>query len=53
MPHPIIIQLCFTRSEFKRALEGHNDTDARRRFLPMNCIICSLLPFAISRKINW
>src|ERR1700719_3968040 len=38
MPHPLIIQLHFTRSEFKRSLEGLSETDGRRRFLPMNCI---------------
>ena len=38
MPHPLIAQLRFTRSEFKRGLEGLSDADARRRLLPMNCI---------------
>lgn len=38
MPHPLIEQLRFTRSELVRGLEGLNDEDARRRFLPMNCI---------------
>jgi hypothetical protein len=38
MPHPLVLQLRFTRREFKRALEGINDADARRRFMPMNCI---------------
>jgi uncharacterized damage-inducible protein DinB len=38
MPHPLVLQLRFTRREFKRALEGLNDADARRRFVPMNCI---------------
>ncbi len=38
MSHPLVLQLRFTRSEFKRALEGINDADARRRFMPMNCI---------------
>ena len=38
MTHPLVLQLRFTRSEFKRALEGLSDADARRRFLPMNCI---------------
>ena len=38
MVHPLVLQLRFTRSEFKRALEGLNDADARRRFMPMNCI---------------
>ena len=37
MPHPLIIPLRFTRSEFKRGLEELNETDARR-ILPMNCI---------------
>jgi uncharacterized damage-inducible protein DinB len=38
VPHPLVLQLRFTRREFKRALEGLNDADARRRFMPMNCI---------------
>ena len=38
MAHPLVLQLRFTRSEFKRGLEGLSDADARQRFLPMNCI---------------
>ncbi|MBI5650918.1 MAG: DinB family protein [Chloroflexi bacterium] len=38
MPHPLVVQLRFTRNEFKRALKGLSDADARKRFLPMNCI---------------
>ena len=38
MPHPLVLQLRFTRSEFQRALAGLTDSDARRRFMPMNCI---------------
>jgi len=38
MPHPLVMQLRFTRSEFKRALAGLTDAEARRRFMPMNCI---------------
>ena len=38
MPHPLVQQLRFTRSEFKRGLEGLKDAEARQRFLPMNCI---------------
>jgi len=45
MPHPLVLQLRFTRNEFTRALEGLNDADARRRFLPMNCILNLLLKF--------
>lgn len=38
MTHPLVTQLRFTRSEFQRALEGLSEEDARKRFLPMNCI---------------
>jgi uncharacterized damage-inducible protein DinB len=38
MIHPLISQLRFTRSEFIRAVKGVSDEDARRRFLPMNCL---------------
>jgi hypothetical protein len=36
--HPLVTQLRFTRSEFKRALKGLTDEEACRRFLPLNCI---------------
>lgn len=36
--HPIVLQLKFTRDEFKRSLKGLTDEDATRRLLPMNCI---------------
>ena len=38
MPHPLVLQLRFTRSEFQRALAGLTDEEARRRIMPMNCI---------------
>ena len=38
MPHNLINQLRFARSEFVRCLEGISDEDARHRFMPMNCI---------------
>ena len=38
MPHPLVSQLRFTRSEFMRAVKGVSDADARKRLLPMNCI---------------
>jgi hypothetical protein len=38
MTHPLITQLRFTRSEFRRAVKGVSDDDARKRLLPMNCI---------------
>ncbi len=38
MQHPLVQQLKFTRSEFRRALRGLSEEDARKRLLPMNCI---------------
>lgn len=38
MPHPLVTQLRFTRSEFIRGLKGVNEADAQKRILPMNCI---------------
>lgn len=38
MPHPLVSQLRFTRSEFLRAVKGVNAADAARRLPPMNCI---------------
>jgi len=38
MTHPLVQQLRFTRAEFQRGLEGLTDDEARRRFMPMNCI---------------
>jgi hypothetical protein len=37
-PHPLVAQLRFTRSEFRRALRGLSDADARRQLGPTNCI---------------
>ena len=53
MPHPLILQLRFTRSEFKRALEGIGDADARRRFLPMNCISWNIGHLAWQEQRYW
>ena len=53
MPHPLIIQLRFARSEFKRALEGLSDTDARCRFLPMNCISWNIGHMAWQEQRYW
>jgi hypothetical protein len=38
MPHPLVAQLRFARSEFARCLEGVSDEDARHRIMPMNSI---------------
>ena len=38
MPHPLVDQLRFTRSEFIRGIRGVTDADARRRNGPMNSV---------------
>ena len=38
MPHPLVAQLRFTRSEFRRGLAGLREDEAVQRFMPMNCI---------------
>ena len=53
MPHPLVIQLRFTRSEFKRALEGISEVDACRRVLPMNCISWNIGHLAWQEQLNW
>jgi uncharacterized damage-inducible protein DinB len=37
-PHPLVLQLRFTRSEFLRGIRGVGAADARRRLEPMNSI---------------
>ncbi len=36
--HPLVIQLRFTRNEFRRGLEGLSEAEAVKRVMPMNCI---------------
>jgi len=53
MPHPIVLQLRFARSEFQRALEGLTDEDARHRLLPMNCISWNIGHLAWQEQRYW
>src|SRR5258707_10022956 len=53
MPHPLVLQLRFTRREFQRALAGLSDEDARRRFLPMNCISWNIGHLAWQEQRYW
>ena len=53
MPHPLIVQLRFTRSEFTRALAGLSDADARHRFLPMNSISWAIGHLASAEQHLW
>jgi hypothetical protein len=36
--HPMVLQLRFTRSEFRRAVAGISAEDAMKRVPPMNCV---------------
>ena len=55
MPHPLalVVQLRFTRSEFKRALECVTDAEARQRFMPMNCISWNIGHLAWQEQRYW
>src|SRR5512139_1167732 len=53
MTHPLVKQLLFTRSEFKRGLEGLTDAEARKRFLPMNCISWNIGHLAWQEQRYW
>lgn len=51
--HPLVVQLRFTRSEFKRAVEGVSDDDGRQRFLPMNSISWNVGHLAWQEQYYW
>lgn len=53
MPHPLVLQLRFTRSEFQRGLAGVSATDAQRRILPMNCISWNIGHLAWQEQRYW
>lgn len=53
MPHPLVAQLRFTRSEFERALVGVTDADARHRLLPMNCLSWNIGHLAWQEQRYW
>lgn len=53
MPHPLVTQLQFTRSEFRRALKGLTDEEARRRFEPINAISWMIAHLASQEQRYW
>jgi uncharacterized damage-inducible protein DinB len=53
MPHPLVDQLRFARSEFRRGIEGIIDEDARQRILPMNCISWHIGHLAAQEQRYW
>jgi hypothetical protein len=53
MIHPLVRQLRFARSEWRRALRGISDADARIRFDPMNCISWMVGHLAWQEQLYW
>lgn len=53
MAHPLVDQLRFARSEFRRGLDGVTDAEARRRVLPMNCISWNVGHLAWQEQRYW
>ncbi|MBN1680220.1 MAG: DinB family protein [Anaerolineae bacterium] len=53
MTHLLVEQLRFTRSELIRCLDGVTDEEARRRFLPMNCISWIVGHLATQEQYYW
>ena len=53
MVHPLVEQLRFARSEFKRGLEGVTVDEGRRRFMPMNCIAWNVGHLAWQEQRYW
>jgi hypothetical protein len=53
MTHPLVEQLRFARSEFRRGLEGVTEDEAQRRFLPMNCISWNVGHLAWQEQRYW
>jgi len=53
MPHPLVIQLRFTRGEFHRALKNVTPEEAVRRFEPINCISWIIGHLAWQEQLYW
>ena len=53
MPHPLVTQLRFARSEFVRCLEGVSEADGVRRLEPMNCISWNVGHLAFQEQVYW
>jgi len=53
MPHPLVDQVRFARSEFRRCLEGIGEEDAVRRLMPMNSISWIVCHMAGQERRFW
>jgi uncharacterized damage-inducible protein DinB len=51
--HPLVLQLRFTRSEFKRGMEGVSEAAACRRLEPMNCLSWNVGHLAWQEQRYW
>ncbi len=53
MPHPLVTQLHFARSELMRCVEGVTEEEAARRFETMNCISWMVGHVANQEQTYW
>ncbi len=53
MPHPLVLQLRFTRSEFRHGLKDVSANDAIKRFEPINCISWMIGHLAFQEQMYW
>ena len=53
MPHPLVDQFRFTRSEWLRGLEGVSEEDGAHHFGPMNCISWTVGHLAWHEQRYW
>lgn len=53
MPYPLVRQLRFTRSEFRRGLAGVTEAEAGQRFPPMNSISWIVAHLVGQEQRNW
>jgi hypothetical protein len=53
MPHPLVEQLRFTRSEWLRSLQGVTAEEAQRRFESINCISWMVGHLAWHEQLYW
>jgi hypothetical protein len=53
MPHPLVVQLRFTRKEFQRGLKGVTAEEAVQHFGPMNCISWIVGHLAWQEQMYW
>jgi hypothetical protein len=53
MPHLLVAQLRFARSELVRCLDGVSEEDAVRRLMPMNCISWIVGHLACQEHTYW